>query len=234
MQNELLGLLNEQSFDKRLYKTPKLTKIDHELIVINPLNKIDIDGIEELAESIHSYGLLKPLEVYKLDDYHYRLTGGERRWTAIKLLMSKGLHDGEDIPCLVYERLDEEWKERLIMEISNADRERTEEKIIVRTKNLLEIWELMPKENRPKGEKRMWIAGFLGCKARTAQKYINLALNKAEPKKEKVEVDYSYAEQLVQNLLRTRIKIDKKKVTIYHTGTDDLNRILELIGAIEE
>ena len=38
----------------------------------------------------------------------------------------------------------------------------------------------------------------------------------------------------MQNKLQTRVKGDKKQIVIQYTGTQDLNRILELIQCLEE
>lgn len=53
-------------------------------------------------------------------------------------------------------------------------------------------------------------------------------------KKETQETDYSYAERLLTNKLQTRVKIAPKQVTINFNDDDDLNRLLEIIGALED
>ena len=37
-----------------------------------------------------------------------------------------------------------------------------------------------------------------------------------------------------RNKLQTRVKVDKKQIVIQYSGTQDLNRILELIHCLEE
>lgn len=56
---------------------------------------------------------------------------------------------------------------------------------------------------------------------------------KAKPKIEKPK-EYVYVEGLLRKKYRTKIKVDEKAITIKYTNTDDLNRILELMGVIEE
>lgn len=56
---------------------------------------------------------------------------------------------------------------------------------------------------------------------------------KAKPKTEKPK-EYVYVEGLLRKKYRTKIKVDEKTITIKYTNTDDLNRILELMGVIEE
>ena len=56
---------------------------------------------------------------------------------------------------------------------------------------------------------------------------------KDRPKVEKPK-EYVYVEGLLRKKFRTKIKVDEKAVTIKYTDTKDLNRILELMGVIEE
>lgn len=56
---------------------------------------------------------------------------------------------------------------------------------------------------------------------------------KAKPKEEK-QPEYVYVEGLLRKKYRTKIKVDEKAITIKYTDTKDLNRILELMGVIEE
>ncbi|MFQ6792669.1 ParB/RepB/Spo0J family partition protein [Thomasclavelia sp.] len=53
------------------------------------------------------------------------------------------------------------------------------------------------------------------------------------PKVEKPK-EYKYVEDILRKKFRTKIKVDEKTVTIKYTDTKDLNRILELMGVIEE
>ena len=56
---------------------------------------------------------------------------------------------------------------------------------------------------------------------------------KDQPKKEK-NPEYTYVEGLLRKKYRTRIKVDEKSISIKYTDTKDLNRILDLMGVIEE
>ena len=59
-----------------------------------------------------------------------------------------------------------------------------------------------------------------------------------EARKNKPEVEkpkeYQYLEGLLRKKYRTRSKVDDKSITIKYSDTDDLNRLLELMGVIEE
>ena len=56
---------------------------------------------------------------------------------------------------------------------------------------------------------------------------------KNKPKVEKPK-EYQYVEGLLRKKYRTLIKVDDKSITIKYTDTQDLNRLLELMGVIEE
>ena len=56
---------------------------------------------------------------------------------------------------------------------------------------------------------------------------------KAKPKVEKPR-EFVYVEGLLRKKYRTKIKVDENTITLKYTDTKDLNRILELMGVIEE
>ena len=56
-----------------------------------------------------------------------------------------------------------------------------------------------------------------------------------KPKKEKENDPFlENVSRIVENKLQTRVEIDNKKLTIHYNGTEDLNRILEIIGCLED
>lgn len=68
----------------------------------NSRNGYSIGNIEELAQDIKSSGIAQPLEVVEDEGGGYRLLTGERRLTAVDLLIQRGEWEGE-IPCVVKE-----------------------------------------------------------------------------------------------------------------------------------
>lgn len=79
-----------------------------------PRKHFDEEAIEELAESIKTYGLIQPIIVTKKDDY-YEIIAGERRWRACK---KAGL---KEISVIV--RDNDEKKNKAISLIENIQRE---------------------------------------------------------------------------------------------------------------
>ena len=63
-----------------------------------------------------------------------------------------------------------------------------------------------------------------------------LQLQEARKSKPKVPVEktYKYAEDIVRKKFRTKVKIDDHTITFKYTDMNDLNRLLELMGVIEE
>lgn len=98
--------------------------LDISVIVHNPdqpRKKINMDEIEELADSIKSNGVIQPIVVIKKDD-HYMIVAGERRYLASK---KAGL---TKIPAIIKSFSDEEILEiALIENIQRSDLNALEE-----------------------------------------------------------------------------------------------------------
>lgn len=65
-----------------------INEIDISKIVANPYQprtKFDEDALNELAASIKELGIIQPVTLRKVDDDHYQIIAGERRFRASKL-----------------------------------------------------------------------------------------------------------------------------------------------------
>jgi ParB family transcriptional regulator, chromosome partitioning protein len=71
-----------------------------------------------------------------------------------------------------------------------------------------------------------------GLSAREVEKLVKD--KKSNPRPQSTSTDYSYAEQLLSDKFQTKIKIVSKALTIHFQDDDDLNRLLELMGVIED
>ncbi|MFV0395467.1 MAG: ParB/RepB/Spo0J family partition protein [Coprobacillaceae bacterium] len=65
-------------------------------------------------------------------------------------------------------------------------------------------------------------------------KGIELGKSKKGKIKEEKPKELVYVESLLRKKYRTKIKVDEKSVSFSYTDTKDLNRLLELLGVIEE
>lgn len=60
-----------------------------------PRSVFDEGKIKELAQTIHTHGMIQPIIVRKTEDEYYELIAGERRWRAVQTL------DWENVPVII-------------------------------------------------------------------------------------------------------------------------------------
>lgn len=82
-------------------------------IETNDRNFYKVEDVTELAESIELIGLKQPLVVLEVDDTHYRLISGHRRYKALTEL------GRESAPCVVQRNLTE-TQEQLALILTNS------------------------------------------------------------------------------------------------------------------
>lgn len=111
-QPEIINNMANEVKENDIVQTLKL--IDIEPNREQPRKYFDEDALEELANSIKSYGLIQPIVVTKKEDY-YQIIAGERRWRACKKV---GL---TEVPVIV--RDDDIKKNQEIALIENLQRE---------------------------------------------------------------------------------------------------------------
>lgn len=92
----------------------------------NSMNFYSIEDIEELAGEILTFGLKQNLElVYApCEKGEYRIVAGERRWEALKLLVSKGHKEFEIATCKLTTPQDDD-EEQVEIIIANAYRDKS-------------------------------------------------------------------------------------------------------------
>ena len=78
-----------------------ITNIDIEQIAENANNFYGLRDIEELASMIATSEYIEPLEVVPAENGSYRLIAGHRRRAAISLLISQGLRESKEVPCII-------------------------------------------------------------------------------------------------------------------------------------
>ena len=102
----------EQSENNENLRTLKITEVEPNRD--QPRKSFNQESLEELAESIKTYGVIQPIVVSKKEGY-YAIVAGERRWRAAKIA---GL---EEIPAII--RDDDEQTNKEIALIENIQRE---------------------------------------------------------------------------------------------------------------
>lgn len=102
----------EEMADSKNLKTLRITEVEPNRE--QPRKNFNQESLEELSESIKTYGIIQPIVVSKENGY-YAIIAGERRWRAAKLA---GL---EEIPAII--RDSDEQTNREISLIENIQRE---------------------------------------------------------------------------------------------------------------
>ena len=102
----------EETADSKNLKTLRITEVEPNRE--QPRKNFNQESLEELSESIKTYGIIQPIVVSKENGY-YTIIAGERRWRAAKLA---GL---EEIPAII--RDSDEQTNREISLIENIQRE---------------------------------------------------------------------------------------------------------------
>lgn len=62
----------------------------------------------------------------------------------------------------------------------------------------------------------------------------NMNEPKSAPEMKVRDINLDKVQDRLQSRFQTKVRIDEKQITIRYEGNDDLNRLLELLGGIEE
>lgn len=115
MKNEQPEQIQEiQQVDKKEnLKSLKITEVEPNRE--QPRKVFNQESLEELAESIKTYGIIQPIVVARQEGY-YSIVAGERRWRAAKIA---GL---QEIPAIIRDSEDEQTNKEIAL-IENIQRE---------------------------------------------------------------------------------------------------------------
>ncbi len=135
-----------------------INEIDIQLIERNPnqpRREFDEEALQELADSINIHGVIQPITVRELENGHYQIIAGERRWRASQ---KAGL---SSIPAYIRTANDEtmmEWG--LIENIQRQDLNSIE--IALAYQHLIDKYELTQEQLSERvGKKRATVANYL-------------------------------------------------------------------------
>ena len=112
-------------------------------------NFYSVPDIEPLAQKILLVGLIENLEVVHdpCDRGEYRITAGERRWRALKLLVEQGYTDFEMVTCQIQTPASAD-EEMLRLIIANDYRNKTVADILEEEKQLKDILQRMKQDGK--------------------------------------------------------------------------------------
>lgn len=126
---------------RKIYEARTLD-IPYEDIIPNPKNRKADKNIEELAESILTFGLIHYPRVKDNGDGKYVLTSGERRWRAIGLIRKNHPELFRTVPCTFGDAAADELDEEARLIIANRDTvDPTPEEDRMNIQRLAEIYE---------------------------------------------------------------------------------------------
>ena len=223
-----------------------------------PRKHFDDDKIQELADSIKLHGVFTPILVKKAVK-GYELITGERRLRASKLAGLKRIpailmdfDDQQMMEIALLENIQREdlnaieeaqGYEKLIKKLGYKQEELAHRigKSREHVANMLRLLKLPAsvQQHVVNNELSMGhVRALLSLKdpklmEEVAQKAIQLHLSVRAVKKER-DVNLDQVEKRLQSRFGTKVKIDEKQIVIKYHGNDDLNRVLEMIGGLDE
>lgn len=119
--NRFFGLGDKTSskdIDEESYQSDEVIQLPVKDIIPNryqPRSIFDNEKIQELAQTIHTHGMIQPIVVRKYENDQYEIIAGERRWRAVQSL------GWETISAIVREMTDTETASVALIE--NLQRE---------------------------------------------------------------------------------------------------------------
>lgn len=124
--NRIFGIGNKSG--KQEYHPDEVITIEVDRIIPNryqPRAIFDEEKIKELAQTIHTHGMIQPIIVRRLEEGNYELIAGERRWRAVQSLgwesvevIIRDMSDTETASVALIENLQRE--ELTVIEEANA------------------------------------------------------------------------------------------------------------------
>jgi|AKZA01.1.fsa_nt_gi ParB-like nuclease domain. len=229
--------------------------IDFEDILPNE-NPYPLSDIEEMIESIKSYGILQNLEVLELDNGKYLLNSGHRRYFAVKNILesdSENIYEPlRQLYCKVISKHENNiivrlrfhetnLQQRSILKMSEEEKLQIVDEYIQLIKQAREQG-IKINGKEIKGKTREILAKQFNISSGTAQKLMSKVNNKKESakngtqKKEMSEEERklkSLAEAL-QEILHTKVKVTKNALSIHFNDIENCNDILDELGLLEK
>lgn len=197
-------------------------------------------SLDSLALGMRICGQLEPCVVWEKTPGVYTMISGERRWRAAKLNVDRGFLEFEELKCIVKHYSSNADAERELR-VSNSYRESLpiENKVAI-TKAAIQDY-IKAKENgeiETGTKKRQWISAITGFGERSVQTYLNMIAEEAKPAPAEnvIKEDNLYlynVQDVMMHKLQTKTKVTEKFIKINYCGTEDLNRILELLDCLE-
>lgn len=205
----------------------------------NPQNKynIDVDEVRSIAESIYAHGQLEPGIVYKetsdCDDKSYTLISGEKRFSAISLLVNEGRHNGS-MEVVIINKPENEIEMQELINDANLQRKKDYHTLYFEIKQKYEYYQYLKNTGRkPEMHKRDWTAKALGISSRQVDNIIkkfegekNTSLPTTNGRK---DYNKDFAKKIKEKY-HFNTKVSQKSITFNCVSTEELNELLSHFG----
>lgn len=210
-------------------------------IIPSRFNTYPMVEISTLAENILETGLMHPISLLKINDHHYEILSGERRYRAMKMLYEEGHDEYETIKAMVrIVDMDDIEKKRMIRR-GNATRPdlSVQQKIDIVKDSLADYTRSKERKEVSTGTlKRDWIAMDTGFSKSSVQSYLNIIEGKQETVTRadewKNDPHLQRVKKRFEAKLQTKVQVTNKEIKIKYLSIDDLNRLLEALDMLEE
>lgn len=216
---DLAGLMKSVS---KMNTREQIEYLPFELLDADPNNFYSIEGIEELADSIATVGLVHPLRVRQAGE-RYTITSGHRRRAAIKLLIDSGEDWSQGVPCVVDRGESEPEFAELKLIFANRQRQKTGAELSLEAERTNELFcRLREKGYEFPGRMQEHVAAALGVKASKLKRlhairsrsheYVLDAFDKGEIN-ESVAYELSQAPAELQKAIMVRMRHSGRPLT---------------------
>jgi len=183
----------------------------------NPWNRktFDLQGMQELTDSVKSKGILEPLIVRKMQDGKYEIASGERRWRAA---MHAGL---KEVPCRDMVLTDEDVQDlNLIANIQREDIPALEKAALLKARmgNTITQAQIAKKL----GKSQEWVSsllGFLDLPKEVHENISEIPLGMAHLQAIASLPTPEYQEQLAQEIKEGKVSLEDVHKRAHHLNT---------------
>lgn len=171
---------------KGINKTFTVSMVDIDELEPSEDNFYSMSDMEELQESIESFGVQQNLIAMKRgNDEKYEIIAGHRRYQACKKLVDAGKKEFSNVPCRLLPTISDTLKNILIIHTNSETRKKTSWEITEEIERLKILYKDYKKENPNfKGDVRVAVAKETGLSTSTIGRHENISNNLTEPLKQ--------------------------------------------------
>lgn len=220
---------------KGINKTFTVSMVDIDELEPSEDNFYSMSNMEELQESIESFGVQQNLIAMKRgNDEKYEIIAGHRRYQACKKLVDAGKKEFSNVPCRLLPTISDTLKNILIIHTNSETRKKTSWEITEEIERLKILYKDYKKENPNfKGDVRLAVAKETGLSTSTIGRHENISNNLTEPLKQQYKegkIGISQADKIAslsEDQQKEAFKIIEEKGEIKTSEIKEINDYTE-------